>query len=88
MLGVIARILELAPGRLTASQVLDLADAEPVRRRFGFDDDDLTQLEAWVSTSGVHWGLDAEHRAAFQLDAVSAGNLARRPRPDPGRHVR
>ena len=33
-----------SPERITASQVLDLADREPVRRRFGFDDDDLTRL--------------------------------------------
>ena len=34
VLGVVARLLELADERLTASQVLDLADREPVRRRF------------------------------------------------------
>ena len=40
VLGVVARLLELAAQRLTASQVLDLADREPVRRRFRLDDDD------------------------------------------------
>ena len=34
VLGVVATLLELASGRVTASQVLDLADREPVRRRF------------------------------------------------------
>ena len=73
VLGVVARVLELAAGRLTASQVLDFADREPVRKRFRLDDDDLTQLEAWVTAGGIHWGLDAAHRGPFQLDAVSAG---------------
>ena len=36
-------LLELAGRRLTASQVLDLADREPVRRRFRLDDDDLAR---------------------------------------------
>jgi exodeoxyribonuclease V gamma subunit len=68
VLAVVARLLELADERLTASQVLDLADREPVRRRFGFDDDALTRAEEWVRASGVRWGLDAAHRAPFKLD--------------------
>jgi exodeoxyribonuclease V gamma subunit len=73
ILGVVARLIELAGERLTASQVLDLADTEPVRRRFGFDDDELARLEQWVRASGVRWGLDAEHRAPFKLDALPSG---------------
>ena len=33
---------------MTASQVLDLAGRDPVRYRFGFDDDDLARLGEWV----------------------------------------
>jgi exodeoxyribonuclease V gamma subunit len=73
VLGVVARVLELADERLTASQVLDLADREPVRRRFGFDDDDLGRIEEWVRASGIRWGLDAAHRAPFKLEALPAG---------------
>ena len=40
--------------RLTASQVLDLADREPVRRRFRLDDDDLARIQGWVAESGIH----------------------------------
>src|ERR687898_1185481 len=73
LLGVVARLLELAGERLTASQVLDLADRPPVRRRFGFDDDDLARAEEWVRESGVRWGLDAADRAPYKLTALSAG---------------
>jgi exodeoxyribonuclease V gamma subunit len=73
VLGVVAQLLDLADGRLTASQVLDLADREPVRRRFRLDDDDLVRIERWVAASGVRWGLDAQHRAPFQLSAVPTG---------------
>src|SRR3954469_14565748 len=73
VLGVVSRLLELAPQRLTASQVLDLADREPVRRRFRLDDDALARLEDWVTESGIRWGLDAEHRAPFKLSGLPAG---------------
>ena len=73
VLGVVSELLELAQQRLTASQVLDLADRAPVRRRFRFDDDDLTRLQDWVSQAGIRWGLDAPGRSRFKLDTVSSG---------------
>ena len=73
VLGVVAQLIDLADKRLTASQVLDLADREPVRRRFRFDDDDLARMQEWVAATGIRWGLDAPHRAPFKLDALAAG---------------
>jgi exodeoxyribonuclease V gamma subunit len=72
VLAVVARLLELGDERLTASQVLDLADRDAVRRRFGFDDDDVGRLEEWVRAAGIRWGLDAEHRAPFKV-GLAAG---------------
>ncbi len=76
VLGVVARLLELADDRVTASQVLDLAGREPVRRRFDLDDDDLVRLEAWVTDSGIRWGLDAARRRPFSLQDVGNGTWA------------
>ncbi len=73
VLGTVAALLELVGGRLTASQVLDLADRGPVRRRFGFDDDDLALIQDWVRDSGVRWGLDAPHRSPYRLSGVADG---------------
>ncbi len=73
ILAIAARLLELASSRVTASEVLDLADAAPVRARFGFDDDELTQIRDWVAAAHIHWGLDADGRAAFKLTEVEAG---------------
>jgi exodeoxyribonuclease V gamma subunit len=67
LLAIAATLVEVAGGRVTASEVLDLASAEPVRRRFAFTDDDLAQLALWVSQASIRWGLDAEHRGAFGL---------------------
>ena len=73
LLSVIARLLELADSRVSASQLLDLIDAEPVRRRFGLHDDDLAQIRDWILASAIHWGLDDRHRNAFKLARVPAG---------------
>src|SRR5262249_53292076 len=73
LLEVISRLLDLAGERVTASQLLDLADREPVRRRLRLDDDDLARLQEWVADSGVRWGLDAADRERFSLTAVRAG---------------
>ena len=73
VLGVVARLLELAEERLTASQVIDFADREPVRRRFRLDDDALTRVEEWIADSGIRWGLDAGHRAPFKLEKLDSG---------------
>jgi exodeoxyribonuclease V gamma subunit len=68
LLTLAATLVELAGGRVTATQVLDLASAEPVRRRFGFTDDDLARLTMWVDQAGIRWGLDAEHRGGYGLE--------------------
>jgi exodeoxyribonuclease V gamma subunit len=73
VLGAIGALLDLADDRVTASQVLDLAGREPVRRRFHLDDDDLARLEEWVGESGIRWGLDAGHRGSFKLQRVGQG---------------
>ena len=72
LLSVADLLLELAGSRLTASQVLDLASREPVRRRFRFDDDDLSQVERWVVEMGVRWGLDGAHRSPWGLPDLAA----------------
>ena len=70
LLDTLATLLELAGGRLTASEVLDLAASPPVRRKFRFSDDDLDRLRGWIVSSGVRWGIDAEQRKAFGLEQV------------------
>jgi exodeoxyribonuclease V gamma subunit len=72
LLAVARELLDVAGGRAPATQVLDLARSEPVRRRFGFSDDDLEQLDIWARESGVRWAFDAEHRADYGLASYVA----------------
>ena len=70
LLDTLAGLLALADGRVTASQVLDLAATGPVRRRFGLRDDDLERLRDWAGQAGVRWGLGAASREAYALGGV------------------
>jgi exodeoxyribonuclease V gamma subunit len=77
VLGVVSQLLALADQRASASQLLDLAGREPVRRRFGFDDDDLSRMQEWVAESGIRWGFDASHREPFKLGSLQANTWRR-----------
>jgi exodeoxyribonuclease V gamma subunit len=76
LLGVLARLLELAGARITASEVLDLADREPVRQRFRFTSEEMTRLGEWAGALGARWGFDGEHRARYGLEGVAQGTWA------------
>jgi exodeoxyribonuclease V gamma subunit len=72
VLKVLAELLDLADDRLTGPQVYDLLGRAPVRARFGFTDDDLARIEAWIPDLGIRWGLDAADRDRFDLGGVDA----------------
>lgn len=60
-------LLGLPQSRLGASEVQDLLQVPALRRRFGIDEAQLPQLQAWVAQAGIRWGLHAEHRASLGL---------------------
>lgn len=68
LLALAQTLVHLVSGRMSATDVVDLAASEPVRLRFGFDDDDLARIGRWIADAGVRWGLDSAHRAQFGLD--------------------
>ncbi|MEJ5913278.1 exodeoxyribonuclease V subunit gamma [Pseudokineococcus sp. 1T1Z-3] len=73
LLQVLALLLPLGGSRVEASAVLDLAAHPAVRRRFGLTEEDLERLREWTVGTGVRWGLDAEHRAAWGLRGLHQG---------------
>ena len=70
LLGVLTQVLGLAGSRVSATEVLNLAHAEPVRARFGFTDDDLEDITGWVREANIRWGFDQEHRQPYGVDFV------------------
>ncbi|MFP5334055.1 MAG: exodeoxyribonuclease V subunit gamma [Actinomycetes bacterium] len=73
LLELLSRLLELADGRVTASEVLDLAAGAPVRRRFHLTDDDLDRVREWAVDAGVRWGEHAGRRSRFSLGHIGQG---------------
>ena len=67
LLAVAAALVELAGGRVAASDVLDLAAHPACRLRFAFTDDDLDRVTTWVGQSGIRWGLDGAQRGRFEM---------------------
>ncbi len=70
LLAVASELLALAGSRVTASEVLNLVQSDPVRARFGFTDDDLDDITAWVREANIRWGFDKEHREPYGLSFV------------------
>lgn len=75
LLSVVSSFLELARGRVTVTEVLDLAAAEPVRRGCGFDDDDLERMREWAVEAGARWGIGRRQRQAFGLGDFEQNTL-------------
>ena len=70
LLSLASQLLALADGRVTASEVLNIAETAPVRARFGFSDDNLESITRWVRQANIRWGFDQEHRKPFHVDFV------------------
>lgn len=70
LLAVASQLLTLAGSRVTATEVLNLACAEPVRARFAFGDDDLEDITEWVREANIRWGFDQAHREPYGVDFV------------------
>ena len=67
-------LIALLGSRFEATSVLDFAASAPVRQRFGFTTEDLARITGWVGATNIRWGLDARHRAEFELPADVATN--------------
>ncbi|MCX4092693.1 exodeoxyribonuclease V subunit gamma [Nocardia sp. alder85J] len=72
---VLEQVLALADGRVTVTEVLDLAASEPVRVRCGFDDDDIERLREWAAETGARWGIGQRQRQAFGLGDFAQNTL-------------
>lgn len=70
------QLLACDSARCSAAELMDLLQLAPVRARFRITETELPRIEAWLHETGVRWGLDAEHRAGFDLPAGSENTWA------------
>ncbi len=73
---VLLELLALAGSRFAASAVFGLLQQPLVARRFGLDTAGLDRVHDWLQDAGVHWALDADHRAALGLPAQARHSFA------------
>jgi exodeoxyribonuclease V gamma subunit len=71
VLDALTAVVDLAQSRATAGQLLGLAANPAVMARFGWSDDDRDRIAELVRAAGIRWGITAERRRAFGLDAFS-----------------
>ncbi len=58
------QVLELMGGMFGASEVVSLLEREPVRRRFGLDEDAVELCRSWVRDAEIRWGRAEAHAAS------------------------
>jgi exodeoxyribonuclease V gamma subunit len=59
-------VLALAAGRCSVLEVLEAISLEPIRLKFGFEEDELQAISGWVNQLNVKWGIDSQHRATWK----------------------
>jgi exodeoxyribonuclease V gamma subunit len=69
LLGALGALVDLLPGRFTASEVADFLGLGPVRDRFRLSTEDLGRLDEWIEEANIRWGLDGAHRSRWGLPA-------------------
>jgi exodeoxyribonuclease V gamma subunit len=55
-------LLDLLASRFTAPDVLALCETKALLARFGLTPGAVPRLTTWVRETGIHWGLDTDHR--------------------------
>lgn len=76
LLTAFSRLLKLPVTRISAAEILDFFAIPEVARRFALDAAGLDALADILAESRVAWGLDAAHRAALGLPAISTHSFA------------
>ncbi len=64
---LLLKLLALPGSRLTAAELFDILESEPVMRRFGLESGELPLIRGWLGETRVRWGADAEHRGTLGL---------------------
>lgn len=75
VLALLVRLIRLGSSRATASDTVELLLSPPIAHRWNLTD--RRAVVELVSGAGIRWGLDAGHRAAFNLAGVDQNTWTR-----------
>ena len=65
-------LLDLPGSRYTAPQIFALLGSRAFRRRFQFNDENLSLIREWIEETAIRWGVDAADRERAGLPALDA----------------
>lgn len=65
LIEVFFRFLRMAPGRMSASEVLELLACEAIQQNYSITPEDLPKIRLWVEKAGIRWGIDELHRESL-----------------------
>lgn len=71
---VLLQLMNLPDSRCKADEVYGLLETPQVAARFGIQTADLATLRHWIEAANIRWGLDAAHRAEFDLADMGDSN--------------
>ncbi len=66
LIDVFFRFLQMAPGRMSVSEVMELLACEAIHLNYGITPEDLPRIRLWVEKTGIRWGIDELHREKLQ----------------------
>ncbi|MBU6224310.1 MAG: exodeoxyribonuclease V subunit gamma [Burkholderiales bacterium] len=67
LLQALDMLLQLPQLRITRVEWQSLFEVDAVRARFGLDTADVAQIDTWLESAGVRWGLDTQHRETWGI---------------------
>jgi exodeoxyribonuclease V gamma subunit len=73
---LLLKLLALPGSRLTAAELFDILESEPVMRRFGLESGELAVIRGWLGETRIRWGADEEHRASLGLPSYAENSWA------------
>jgi exodeoxyribonuclease V gamma subunit len=65
-------LLDLPGSRYTASQIFAVLGSHAFRRRFKFNDEELSLIRDWIEGTAIRWGVDAADRTRAGLPGLDA----------------
>ncbi|MFQ6757344.1 MAG: exodeoxyribonuclease V subunit gamma [Deltaproteobacteria bacterium] len=66
LIEVFFRFLQMVPGRMPVSEVLELLACEAVQQHYAITPEELPRIRLWVEKAGIRWGIDESHRETLQ----------------------
>jgi exodeoxyribonuclease V gamma subunit len=70
VLSSFANLANLPFSRFGVSDILDLLQVQQIADKFAFEEHEYEQIQYWLESVGVKWGVNAQHKVDFDLPSL------------------